>query len=92
MCPVGANTEFGADDARLVTTDDMGCIGCGSCVEVCPANKLNGGQTLRVVEQPAPAWLVALEEFDAAAAADRSVDVSHASAAMFSGTVEDEGA
>ena len=43
-------------------------MGCGTCVEVCPANRDNGGQTLRVVEAPAPAWLTALDEFEAAGA------------------------
>ena len=74
VCPTGASREFGADDARLVTTDEMSCIGCGSCVEVCPANKLNGGQTLRVVEQPAPAWLAALAAFETAPAATRPAE------------------
>jgi hypothetical protein len=32
---------------------------------VCPANRDNGGQTLRVVEAPAADWLAALSEFGA---------------------------
>ena len=45
-------------------------MGCGTCVEVCPANRDNGGQTLRVVEAPATDWLAALGEFTARAPAD----------------------
>jgi ferredoxin len=40
-------------------------VGCAACVEVCPANRKNGGQTLRVVEAPAATWLAAMEDFDA---------------------------
>lgn len=67
-CPTGANHEFGADDARIVTTDEHACIGCGACVEVCPANKKNGGQTLRVVEAPTAATLAAIGDFERAPA------------------------
>lgn len=68
VCPTSATREFVEVDARRVTTDDLTCIGCGACVEVCPGNRFNGGQTLRVVEAPAPAWLDALEGFEAVAA------------------------
>ena len=37
------------------------CIGCGVCVEVCPANRRNGGQTLRVMAAPAAGWERALD-------------------------------
>ena len=67
-CPTDANREFESEDARLVTTDDNSCIGCGACVEVCPANKRNGGQTLRVVEAPTAAALAQMAEFETAAA------------------------
>jgi ferredoxin len=66
VCPTNATREFAEADARRVTTDDVTCIGCGACVEVCPGNRFNGGQTLRVVEAPAPVWLDALEGFEAA--------------------------
>ncbi len=66
VCPTNATREFIDPDARRVVTDDLSCIGCGACVEVCPGNRFNGGQTLRVVEAPAPAWLEALEGFEAA--------------------------
>jgi FAD/FMN-containing dehydrogenase/ferredoxin len=62
VCPTSATREFAEADARRVTTDDATCIGCGACVEVCPGNRFNGGQTLRVVESPAPIWLEALAE------------------------------
>jgi Fe-S-cluster-containing dehydrogenase component len=62
VCPTGANREYAADDARLVTTDESACVGCGVCVEVCPANRSNGGQTLRVVEAPSAEWQAALAE------------------------------
>jgi len=65
-CPTNATREFTDADARRVVTDDLSCIGCGACVEVCPGNRFNGGQTLRVVEAPAPAWLEALEGFEEA--------------------------
>jgi ferredoxin len=68
VCPTSATREFAEADARRVTTDDLTCIGCGACVEVCPGNRYNGGQTLRVVEAPAPAWLDALASFAAVAA------------------------
>jgi Fe-S-cluster-containing hydrogenase component 2 len=66
VCPTNATREFIDPDARRVVTDDLSCIGCGACVEVCPGNRFNGGQTLRVVEAPAPAWLEAFEGFEAA--------------------------
>ena len=47
-----------------MTTDEYACIGCGACVEVCPANKKNGGQTLRVVEAPTAATLAAIVELE----------------------------
>ncbi len=56
VVPHRAPTASSSDaDARLVTTDEYSCIGCGACVEVCPANRNNGGQTLRVVEAPTAA-------------------------------------
>ena len=58
--------EYQAGDPRLITTDQERCIGCGTCVEVCPANLANGGQTLRVMEAPARDWFVALEELEQA--------------------------
>jgi Fe-S-cluster-containing hydrogenase component 2 len=64
VCPTAANLEFQAEDARLIVTDQSRCIGCGTCVEVCPANLANGGQTLRVMEAPTRDWFLALEEFD----------------------------
>jgi ferredoxin len=64
-CPTNATREFAEADARRVTTDDLTCIGCGACVEVCPGNRFNGGQTLRVVEAPAPVWLEVLASFEA---------------------------
>jgi FAD/FMN-containing dehydrogenase/ferredoxin len=67
VCPTSATREFADADARRVVTDDLSCIGCGVCVEVCPGNRSNGGQTLRVVETPSPAWLEALEVFEAGA-------------------------
>jgi ferredoxin len=67
VCPTSATREFIEADARRVTTDDLTCIGCGACVEVCPGNRYNRGQTLRVVEAPAPVWLDALEGFEAVA-------------------------
>ncbi len=65
VCPTSATREFADADARRVTTDDLACIGCGACVEVCPGNRFNGGQTLRVVEAPAPAFLEGLGTFEA---------------------------
>jgi Fe-S-cluster-containing hydrogenase component 2 len=64
VCPTEANHEFQAADARRITTEQDRCIGCGTCVEVCPANHLNGGQTLRVMEAPTQEWFVAIEELE----------------------------
>jgi hypothetical protein len=30
---------------------------------VCPANQMNGGRTLRVMEAPTREWFVAIEDF-----------------------------
>ena len=59
-----ANREFEGADPRWITTAQERCVGCGTCVEVCPANQLNGGQTLRVMEAPTRDWFIALEEFE----------------------------
>ena len=64
VCPTHANREFEGTDPRLITTHDDRCIGCGTCVEVCPANHANGGQTLRVIEAPTEDWMAAVEEFE----------------------------
>jgi ferredoxin len=64
VCPTHANREFEGADPRWITTVQNRCIGCGSCVEVCPNNHANGGQTLRVMEAPTPDWFVALAELD----------------------------
>ena len=63
MCPTNANKHFEGADPRSITTDQERCIGCGTCVEVCPANLLNGGQTLRVMEAPTREWFMAIEDF-----------------------------
>ena len=70
VCPSGANREFEDADVRLISTDQASCVGCGTCVEVCPANRDNGGQTLRVVEAPAADWLAALSELAALRGSD----------------------
>jgi formate hydrogenlyase subunit 6/NADH:ubiquinone oxidoreductase subunit I len=54
---------FAGEDPRSITTDQHRCIGCGTCVEVCPANQMNGGQTLRVMEAPTREWFMAIEDF-----------------------------
>ena len=64
VCPTSANLEFKGEDARWITTDQARCIGCGTCVEVCPANHLNGGQTWRVMEAPTGDWFAALDEIE----------------------------
>jgi Fe-S-cluster-containing hydrogenase component 2 len=69
VCPTGANHEFEGADPRTITTDQRQCIGCGTCVEICPANLLNGGQTLRVMEAPTRDFFVALDDFGRAGAA-----------------------
>ena len=46
------------------------CTGCHLCVEVCPANLANGGQTLRVMEAPTTHWFAALREFEASEAVE----------------------
>ena len=65
VCPTGANREYEGADPRWITTEQKRCIGCGTCVEVCPANRVNDGQTLRVMEAPTPDWLDAAREFAA---------------------------
>jgi Fe-S-cluster-containing hydrogenase component 2 len=64
VCPTGANREFEGTDPRWIQTVQERCIGCGSCVEVCPNNHLNQGRTLRVMEAPTPAWFAALASFE----------------------------
>jgi Fe-S-cluster-containing dehydrogenase component len=68
VCPTSANLEFKQEDPRLVTTDQARCIGCGTCVEICPANLVNGGQTLRVMEAPTLEWVKLVREAMAAPA------------------------
>jgi Fe-S-cluster-containing hydrogenase component 2 len=64
VCPTHANRGFEGADPRWITTVQSRCIGCGSCVEVCPANHANGGQTLRVMEAPTGQWFEALAQFE----------------------------
>jgi ferredoxin len=65
VCPTSANSEYGeSSDLRRISSDMSLCVGCGTCVEVCPANLANGGQTLRVMEAPTRAFFNVMDDLD----------------------------
>ena len=62
-----ANREFERRRRRAsITTDRLRCIGCGTCVEVCPANQRTAGRRCASIEAPTPDWFAALDEFETA--------------------------
>jgi ferredoxin len=87
VCPTSANGEYAeAADLRRITSDMSLCVGCGTCVEVCPANLANGGQTLRVMEAPTRAFFNVLDDLDAQPTAETPATALPNAAAVAAGT------